>query len=112
MIPGGIASASILAHIFSAKYLNHTTFHTKAQTMSWENMPVCKQNMTNWQIKSAEKIRPLYNLIINELKKSKYINFDETPLDVLKIKEEDVVKEYWPGEDPPKKRNYETISEC
>ena len=103
IIPGGKASPSLLAHIFGAKFINHTTYHTKSQSMAWKNMPISKQNMSQWQQAVYNKLLPLEKVLDKEITKSKYLNFDETPLKTQKCKKEEIEKEYFPNYTPRKK---------
>ena len=61
--------------------------------------------MCNWQQKVYKRLLPLKDLMEKEMKKGKLLIFDETPLEVLKVNEEEVCSEYWNEERYRKKEN-------
>ena len=62
--------------------------------------------MCNWQQKVYKALLPLENQFKNELKKGKFLQMDETPLEVLKVNEDEVRSEYW-DEDKHRKKDSE-----
>ena len=95
MIEGGITSPSLLAHVFTSKYVCHTPFYCQSQVYNWQHIELCRQNFSNWQIKVYEKLKPLENYIFKLLKKSRYLIMDETPYKVQKINQTEREKEKW-----------------
>ena len=51
--------------------------------------------MCSWQQKVFEALKPLRKLLDRELKKGKFLQFDETPLKVLKYSRAEAESEYW-----------------
>ena len=58
-----------------------------------KNLP--RQNMCNWSLKVHERLKPLETLLNSELKKTKLLMFDESPVEVLKVDSEELKAEYW-----------------
>ena len=95
MVECGIATPSLLAHAFVGKYLQHTPFYCQAQFYGWQNIEMCRQNFSNWQIKVYERLKPLEDLLFKKLKMSKYLMFDETPYKVQEVNETEREAEKW-----------------
>lgn len=97
IIERSIATAELLAHVFMGKYQRHTPFYSQEESYNWQGINLSRQNMCNWQQKVYEKLLPppFENQFKEELKKGKYLQMDETPLEVLKVNEGEVRAEYW-----------------
>ena len=96
IIGRSIATPSLLAHVFMGKYQRHTPFYCQEDTYNWQGVHISRQDMCSWQEKVFEALRPLQRLMDRELKKGKFLQFDETPLKVLKYSRAEAEKEYWP----------------
>ena len=95
IIERSIATPSLLAHVFMGKYQRHTPFYCQEDCYNWQGIHISRQDMCNWQQKVFERLKPLKKLLEQELKKGKFLMFDETPLEVLKYSEAEARKEYW-----------------
>ena len=95
IIEHSIATPELLAHIFISKYMKHTPFYCLEDTYNWQGIRISRQNMCNWSLKVHEKLKPLEKLLNSELKKTKLLMFDESPVEVLKIDPEELKAEYW-----------------
>ncbi|MBR1911735.1 MAG: transposase, partial [Treponema sp.] len=62
-----------------------------------------RQNMCSWQQKVYKALLPLENQFRQELKKGKFLQMDETPLEVMKVNGQEVRAEYWDDERHRKK---------
>ena len=81
IIERSIATPELLAHVFMGKYQRHTPFY-------------CQEESYNWQQKVYKALLPLENQFMQELKKGKFLQMDETPLEVMKVNEQEVREEY------------------
>lgn len=95
IIEHSIATPELLAHIFISKYMKHTPFYCLEDTYNWQGICISRQNMCNWSLKVHEKLKPLEELLLSELKKTKLLMFDESPVEVLKVDPEELKVEYW-----------------
>ena len=95
IIERSIATPSLLAHVFMGKYQRHSPFYCQEDCYNWQGLHISRQDMCNWQQKVFERLKPLKELLDRELKKGKFLMFDETPLEVLKYSEAEAQKEYW-----------------
>lgn len=106
IIERSIATPELLAHVFMGKYQRHTPFYCQEESYNWQGINLSRQNMCSWQQKVYKALLPLESLLRTELKKGKYLQMDETPLEVLKVNEDEVRAEYW-DEGPPQKKETE-----
>lgn len=104
IIERSIATPSLLAHVFMGKYQRHTPFYCQEDCYNYQGLHISRQDMCNWQQKVFDRLRPLKELLDRELKKGKFLMFDETPLEVLKYSEEEARKEYWEDKSYRKKK--------
>lgn len=95
IIERSIATPSLLAHVFMGKYQRHTPFYCQEDCYNYQGLHISRQDMCNWQQKVFDRLKPLKELLDRELKKGKFLMFDETPLEVLKYSEAEARKEYW-----------------
>jgi transposase len=83
-LPGTMASASLLAYIAVAKYVDHLPLYRLEQKFSriFVNLP--RLTMARWMIKLSDVFQPLYNLMQDDLLAGPIIQMDETEVQVLK----------------------------
>lgn len=84
MIPKSNASASILAYIATAKYVDALPLYRQETIFNRVGIDIPRQTMARWMIQVGEKITPLITLLREELLKSSYLHMDETIVQVLK----------------------------
>ena len=77
------------------KYQRHSPFYCQEDCYNWQGLHISRQDMCNWQQKVFDRLKPLKELLDRELKKGRFLMFDETPLEVLKYSEAEARKEYW-----------------
>ena len=83
MIPGSIATAGLLAFIFVNKFVDHLPFYRQEKRFERIGVHISRQNMSNWSLKVYKKLKPLEQLLKEEVKTGSYIQMDETPLQVM-----------------------------
>jgi transposase len=85
VIPGSIASPSIVAYIMAQKYVNAMPLNRQANEFERLGIELSRQTMANWVIKCAEEwLSPIYSLMKEELLKKEVLHADETVVQVLK----------------------------
>lgn len=84
MIPKSNASASVLAYIATAKYVDALPLYRQEEIFKRIGIDLPRQTMARWMIKVGEKIAPLITLLREEMLKSHYLHMDETVVQVLK----------------------------
>jgi transposase len=83
IMPGSIATPWLLASIFTKKYCDYTPFYRLEAAFKRIGVDISRQNMSHWQIKSCEKLEPLFKLMKEHLAEGKLVNMDETPMQVM-----------------------------
>lgn len=74
---------SFLADILVKKYADHLPLYRISEILSRENIFVSRQLLSQWVLKSAEALKPLYNEMIRQILKSGNVFIDETPVKML-----------------------------
>jgi transposase len=82
ILPGSIASGSLLAHVFSSKFENHLPYYRQEKQFAQIGVNVSRQDMVNWQVKVFEILLPLLELLLETLKACPVIRMDETTVQV------------------------------
>lgn len=83
-LPKSIASASLLAHIVTAKFVDSLPFYRQEQQFKRLGIEISRTLMATWCIQVAEKLEGLLYLLHQEIKLAPLIQIDETSLQVLK----------------------------
>lgn len=79
-----IASASLLSDIITKKYLSSLPLYRQEQEMRLQGLRLSRQTMANWIIGAGmQYLKPIYDLLHEELVKRDVIHADETTLEVL-----------------------------
>ena len=86
---------SLLAHIFVGKHMMHTPYYCLEDAYNWQRIHFSQQNFCNWQQKIFDATEPLRKLYYGELNRGKYLQFDETSIEIQKQDKEAVLAEYW-----------------
>lgn len=84
MIPKSNASASLLAYVAVAKYVDSLPLYRQEAIFMRIGIDLPRQTMARWMIKVGEMITPLITLLREELVKGSYLFMDETVVQVLK----------------------------
>lgn len=80
-----LASASFLADLMVKKYVNGQPLYRQEQEFARNGGKLSRQTMANWIIRAAERyLKPLYELLHEELLRKDIILADETTLEVLR----------------------------
>jgi transposase len=83
ILPGGIATPELLSFVFTKKYCDYTPYYRQEAGFQRIGVAISRQDMSNWQLKIHEKIKPLIQLLKEELKKGKVMGMDETTVQVM-----------------------------
>ena len=88
-IEKGIAEASLLAHIFVQKFIDHLPFYRQRQIFKrnydWD---LLSSTINDWFISSCTLLKPLYNLLVKKLLENHYLQADESPIKVLETEKQ------------------------
>lgn len=83
LIPKSIVSPQSLAYIMNQKYTLAVPLYRQEQEFKRLGFELSRQNLSNWIIKGAALLKPLYNELKSSLLNETLLHADETVLEVL-----------------------------
>jgi len=84
LIPKGIASAGLVAHLLVAKFEDALPFYRQEKQFHRLGVKLHRGTMCSWTMKAAEQCQPILDLLHKEILSGPLINADETTVQVLK----------------------------
>lgn len=85
ILPGTAATPSLLAHLLVSKYDFALPFYRIEKLWDRLGIDITRATMARWTIASAEQLRPLINLMNDDLMIQGYFQCDETHVNVLNL---------------------------
>lgn len=83
VIPNGNAGASLLAYLLVSKFIDHLPFYRQVQIFKRDGMKIPESTISGWFRKTCDLLLPLYELMVNQINHTDYIQADESPIPVL-----------------------------
>jgi transposase len=83
ILPKSMASASLVAYIVIAKYMDGLPLYRQEAIFIRIGVELTRQSMARWIIKVSIKLMPLYNLLQDLLLAKDYLQMDESYVQVL-----------------------------
>jgi len=80
LLPKCRADESLLAEIITKKFADHLPLYRIAEILKRENIVISRKLLSQWVIRSAIALKPLYNEMLKRVLASKNIFIDETPV--------------------------------
>lgn len=91
----GVPDASLLSEIILQKYEYHMPFYRQIKVMAHMGMTGLKEaTITGWYKRTMELLRPLYDALVAEVFRSRYIQTDESTVPVINNERHQADKEY------------------
>jgi len=87
LLPKSIATAALLAYIAVAKYVDGMPLYRLEQRFERLNYSISRKTMTDWMIKVGEKLQPLWQVLLAEIKAAPWVGMDETRMKVFDKKD-------------------------
>jgi len=84
IIPQGIATPGLLAHIITAKFVDSLPFYRQEGMFERIGVELGRATMANWAIQVGDRCKPLLELFVTGIRSGPLINMDETTVQVLK----------------------------
>jgi len=84
IIPKSIATAGLLAHILTAKFVDHLPFYRQEKQLRRLGVDISRISMCRWAMQAGKACQPLLRLLEQEVLAGKLIQIDETTLQVLR----------------------------
>lgn len=79
----GMASNELVAHVINMKYQHALPLYRQETYFKMLDVNLSRQTLSNWIMSAATELEPIYNLMKEELVKTKYIQADETTVQVI-----------------------------
>ena len=80
IVPGGFASAGLIAWALTAKYADHLPLYRQEQMLARWGAPISRQNLCDWVGLATPFLEPLVKIMKTDLLRSGYVQADETPV--------------------------------
>jgi transposase len=81
-VPRCLAAPGLLAHVIVSKFGDHLPLYRQEQMFARQGVPLSRSTLCDWLKQSAALVQPLYQLLQGEVKKSRVIGSDDTPVKV------------------------------
>ena len=81
-IEKGLAAPGLLSYIIVSKYGDHLPMHRLERILQRHGIEIARSTMCDWAAQCAGLLRPLYNLMVDEVRSSNIIHTDDTPVKV------------------------------
>jgi len=82
-IPKSIATPGLLSEIITSKYEDHLPLYRQEKILQRMGIDIPRATLSNWMLKCGQLLLPLIPLLKHYIISSKYIQADETTLQVL-----------------------------
>jgi transposase len=83
LLPKSIATPSLLASIITSKFCDALPFYRQEKIFYRMGIELSRATMCNWAIALGEKVSPLIRLLKDDIRNGRYVQSDETPVQVL-----------------------------
>jgi len=111
LIPGGMPTEATIAHVIVSKYADHLPLYRQAQIYARQGIDPDRSTLAAWVGRAAFELRPVYDALLADLKRSTKLFMDETVAPVLDPGRKKTKTGYfwalarddrpWGGDDPP-----------
>ena len=111
LIPGGMPTEATVAHVLVSKYADHLPLYRQAQIYSRQGIGLDRSTLAAWVGRAAFELRPVFDALIHDLKRSTKLFMDETRAPVLDPGRKETKTGYfwalarddraWNGAEPP-----------
>lgn len=81
-IEKGLAAPGLLSYVIVSKYGDHLPLHRLERILQRHGIEITRSTMCDWAAQGADALRPLYDLMGREVKFSRVIHTDDTPVKV------------------------------
>ena len=83
LIPGGMPTEATVAHVLVSKYADHLPLYRQAQIYSRQGVDLDRSTLADWVGRAAFELRPVYDALLADLKRSTKLFMEETRAPVL-----------------------------
>lgn len=79
-IAKGLPGPGLLAHIIVSKYFDHLPLHRQERQYERQGCPLDRSTTCDWMAACADRLRPLYDLLVTQVLQSRWLHTDDTPV--------------------------------
>ena len=83
LIPAGLPTKAMIAHVLVAKYADHLPLYRQAQIYGRQGVDLDRSTLAHWVGRAAFELKPVFDCLIADLKRSTKLFMDETRAPVL-----------------------------
>lgn len=83
LIQAGLPTEATVAHVLVSKYADHLPLYRQAQIMGRQGIDLDRSTLADWVGRAAFELRPVFDALIADLKRSTKLFMDETRAPVL-----------------------------
>ena len=83
LIQSGLPTEATVAHVLVCKYADHLPLYRQAQIISRQGIDLDRSTLADWVGRAAYELRPVFDALITDLKRSTKLFMDETRAPVL-----------------------------
>ena len=83
LIQAGLPTEATVAHVLVSKYADHLPLYRQAQIMSRQGVDLDRSTLADWVGRAAYELRPVFDALMADLKRSTKLFMDETHAPVL-----------------------------
>jgi transposase len=94
LLPRCKADESFLADIIVKKFADHLPLYRQSEILGRQGIQISRQIMSQWLVKCASALKPLYEKMKSTILNSNNIFIDEVPVDMLKLGKGKVAQTY------------------
>jgi transposase len=81
-IEKGLAAPGLLSYVIVSKYGDHLPMHRLERILGRHGIEIARSTMCDWAAQCADALKPLYDLMVDEVRASSVIHTDDTPVKV------------------------------
>jgi len=78
-----IATSNLLAHIYTQKFDDHSPLYRQERIWKRLGVSLSRATMSNWVLGGAKLLKPIVDLLKQDINKAEYVCSDETTINVL-----------------------------
>jgi transposase len=82
-IEKGVAGPGLLAHVITAKYVQHLPLYRQEETFARQGVLIRRSTLAGWMAQAAECLFPLQTLMVRRVLSGNVVGTDDTPVKVL-----------------------------
>lgn len=82
-IEKGLAAPGLLSYVIVSKYGDHLPLYRLESILKRHEVQIARSTLCGWMSQCAALLRPLHELMIQQVRASKVLHTDDTPVEVL-----------------------------